>query len=288
MRALIAAGAVLLLAAPRAASTYTEVEKTCPIGGQKFKFMELMSISTYGRMADGMPIGSGQFPIDLPKCPDNGLVMYKDFRKADLAVLRPIVAGAEYQALQRRETVYFLAAWLAERLGEQDRIAGLLLSATWEAKNREPDGERARRYNEAFLARVAALPADNRSFESIALRVRAANVLRELGRFEEAEAMRAAIVVAADAGGTDPDAAENRKGWTEYLGMAAAPIARRDASRWPIDLRDDMSAAARCLEKDLAEPGQAVAPLTPFETGYCADPRLADTIKRMREARAGG
>uniref|UniRef100_A0A183C8A7 NUDIX hydrolase n=1 Tax=Globodera pallida TaxID=36090 RepID=A0A183C8A7_GLOPA len=61
-----------------------------------------------------------------------------------------------------------------------------------------------------------------------------------------------------------------------------------NASRWPIDLRDDRSAAARCLEEELAEPGQAVAPLTPFETGYCADPRLADTIKRMREARAGG
>lgn len=286
MRALIAVSAALLLATPLAASTYTEVEKTCPIGGKKFKFMELMSISTYGRMADGMPIGSGIFPIDLPKCPDNGLVMYKDFSKADLAVLKPVVASAEYQALQRKETVYFLAAWLAEKLGEQDQVAGLLLSATWEAKNQEPGGELARRYNEAFLARVAALPADNRSFESIGLRVRAANALRELGRFEEAEAMRAAIVIPADAGGTDPDAADNREGWKQYLGMMAAPIVRRDASRWPIDLRDEISAAGRCLEKESAGPGQVVAPLTPFETGYCADPKLRPAVDRMRKARA--
>jgi hypothetical protein len=288
MRALIAVSAALLLAMPLAASSYTEVEKTCPIGGKKFKFMELMSISTFGRMADGMPVGSGIFPIDLPKCPDNGLVMYKDFSKADLAVLKPIVAGAEYQALQRKETVYFLAAWLAEKLGERDQVAGLLLSATWEAKNQEPGGEMARRYNEAFLAWVAALPADNRSFGSIALRVRAANALREMGRFDEAEAMRAAVVIPADAGGTDPEAADNREGWTQYLGMMAAPIARRDASRWPIDLRDDTSAAGRCIEKELARPGEVVAPLTAFETSYCADPKLGEMIRRMREARAGG
>lgn len=288
MRALIAASAALLLAAPLAASTYVEVEKICPIGGEKFKFMELMSISTFGQFADGMPFGSGRFPIDIPKCPGNGLVMYEDFDKAKLAALGPIVAGAEYQALQRKETVYFLAAWLAEKLGEQDRVNGLLLAATWEAKNAAPDGETARRYNQDFIARVAALPADPRSFESIALRARAANALRELGRFDEAEALRGSIAIAPDAGGAEADAADNRKGWQQYLDMLAPPIARRDASRWPIDMRDETSAASRCLEtEEAAEPGRQVTALSPFETQYCAAPKLQGTIKRMRKARAG-
>ncbi|HSX56090.1 MAG TPA: hypothetical protein VLG14_12380, partial [Sphingomonas sp.] len=69
MRVLSWVAAILaLLAVPAAASTYFMVRKVCPVGGQKFKFAELGSISTWGSLPDGMPMGSGEFPIALPQC----------------------------------------------------------------------------------------------------------------------------------------------------------------------------------------------------------------------------
>lgn len=281
--ALILAG----VAAPAvSASTYVEVEKICPVGGEKFKYMELMSYSTFGAMPDGMPFGSATFPIELPQCPGNGLVMYDDFDAARVAKLEPIVFGAEYQALRKTETPYFLAYRLAEQLGDSDSVPWLLQSATWEAKNADPQGERARRYTEAFVALVKSMPVDDTSFPSIALRARAANALRELGRFEEAEALRASIKVAPGAGGNSASAADNRKGWQSYLSDLAAPIARRDGSRQPIDMSSTLTAAYRCLEPESPPPGITPVPLTPFETEYCKRPEVAAEVTRFRKARA--
>ena len=281
MRALLLAIASLFLAAPVAASTYTEVEKTCPVGGEKFKFNELMSISTFGMMPDGMPIGSGYFPIELPQCPGNGLVMYEEFDAAKVAQLAHIITRPDYRAMLTAETRYYIAYRLAKELGETDSSSWLLLSATWEAKN-AGNAEQARRYNEEFVAHVATIAADTKSFESIAIRARAANALRELGRFDEAAAMRAAIVIAPDAGGSG--GAANREGWSGFVAQLAAPIARHDATRAPIDMAGTREAAFRCIEKELA-PERDVAPLSAFETGYCARPEIAAEVAKIRKTR---
>jgi hypothetical protein len=65
---------------PLNASTYAEETVKCPVGGEKFKYMVLMSITQWGALPDGMPIGSGYFPTQPPQCPKNGLVMYRDFK----------------------------------------------------------------------------------------------------------------------------------------------------------------------------------------------------------------
>ncbi|MEG3145396.1 hypothetical protein U1839_12110 [Sphingomonas sp. RT2P30] len=278
----IAAVALLALvalgAAPAAASTYFPAEKTCPVGGEKFKVMALASISTFGALPDGMPIGSGMFPIALFQCPGNGLVMYRDFDAATVRRLAPIVAGAEYQVLRRTETPYYLAYRLALALGDAEP-EWLLLSATWQAKNNN-DLVMARRYGEEFVARVAAMPVLATSFTSIALRARAANALRELGRFKDAEILRASIVIAADAGGTDEDASDNRKGWGEYLASLAAPIARGDAARDPIDMAAPREAGFRCVAPlRKKNPGP---PLSAFEAAYCARPEMASQLADLR------
>lgn len=285
MRALLLAVGGLFLAAPIAASTYVEVEKTCPVGGEKFKYMELASITTFGAMPDGMPIGSGAFPIELPQCPGNGLVMYEDFDAAKVEKLAGIIARPDYQALRAAETRYYLAYRLAKELGEAESAPWLLLSATWEAKN-AGGGDRARRYNEAFVALVRGLAADAKSFASIAVRARAANALRELGRFDEAEAMRAGIVIDPDAGGGDSDAAENRKGWGGYLAALARPIARHDDGRTPIDMMNKREASFRCMAKELAGDGTEVPPLTAFEAKYCERPEIAAEVNAVRKTRA--
>jgi hypothetical protein len=231
--------AALLLAAPSAASTFVEVEKICPVGGEKFKHMELMSISTFGAMPDGMPIGSGIFPIQPPMCPGNGLVMYDEFDAAAIAKLEKIVPGEAYQAMRRQETPFYLAYRLAAELDDKERLPWLLLAATWQAKNADAASARARRYNEEFVALARAQLADPASLESIAVRARAANALRELGRFEQAEALRASIVIGPAAGGESEKGAGNRKGWGGYLAALAKPIAQRDTAREPASMKRD-------------------------------------------------
>jgi hypothetical protein len=278
---------------PAHASTYFEETKTCPVGGETFKYMALGSISQWGALPDGMPLGSGRFPNLPPQCPGNGLVMYRAFTAQDIAKLVPYVAGADYKALRTGgETPYYLAYRTAVMLGDAD-APWLLLSASWEAKNKDPDGPMVKRYNEEFVTAARATPGDPRSFETIALRFRTANALRELGRWDEAEALRASIVVSADTGGQDTDAQKNRAGWTRMIAALQAPILRKDQTRAPIDMLGDRQIASRCLAKEIAETFKAPTmppPLSPFETDYCARPEHADAIREQREwlKRQGG
>jgi hypothetical protein len=253
----------------------------CPVGGEKFDAPALMHYSTFGAMPDGEPIGSVQFPTLLAECPGNGLVIFDAFAPEAVAKLGPLVASDAYKALRRTETSYYRAWWLADALGKKEQAAWLLLSASWQAKQADPAGEQARRYNAAFVAAARALPSASTDFTSIALRARAANALRELGDFTQAETLRASITIYPAAGGAE--GANNRAGWTGYLQALAGPIARRDDSRNPIDLRGKQG-AYRCIEADLASKrgDAAPAPLSAFEAEYCRGPALADEVKRLR------
>lgn len=283
------AAVAVLIAIPAAASTYFTVRKTCPVGGQKFKFQELGSISTWGALPDGMPVGSGEFPIRLPQCPGNGLVMFRDFSRPEIAKLSPYVQGEVYRGMRAAgETPYYLAFHTARMLGDADP-EWLLLSATWEAKNAgSAAAARVDRYNAEFVDLVRARAASAADFESIAMRARAANALRELGRFDEAEALRATIVIAPDAGGSADDAGENREGWAKYLRDLAGPIARRDMTRIPIDMMTEDYAVYRCLEKEQAAKHGLPQPatLTEFEVRYCARPELVQAIGQARKSSA--
>lgn len=260
---------------------YSYMPMTCPVGGEKFEATVLAHYSTFGALPDGQPIGSVQFPTPLAECPGNGLMVFEDFSPATVAKLGPLVASEAYKALRGTETDYYRAAWLAKSLGNPRQAAWLLLSATWQAKNADPADARAGRYNAEFVDMVRALPFDAKDLETVALRARAANALRELGRFDEAATLRASIVVDPAAGGAE--GAENRKGWRGYLKALAAPIARRDATRYPIDLRGRQG-AYRCLEADLARKRaeSPPPPLSAFEAEYCQGSALADEVRRLR------
>ena len=274
--------AATMMAAPAVASTFAPVTTACPVGGKRFTYQGYASYSTFGGLPDGQPIGSAQFPIEIPQCPDNGLVLYRDFDKATIARLTPIVLGPEYQALRKGETRYYLAQWLETKLGgAEPQIAPLLLAATWEAKN-GADPAQASRYNAEFVKRATALPDDPATLRSLALKARAANALREMGRFEEAETLRASLTVLPTMGAKDEDGAESREGWTTYLAQLRPVIARRDPSRAPIDLIGEREAQVRCVapeEKDYDGP-----PLTDFERAYCARPELREGLQSLREA----
>lgn len=272
-------------AAPAQASTYTEEEVVCPVGGEKFTRMALMSISTWGALPDGMPLGSGVFPVELPQCPSNGLVMYRDFTPEEVARLAPFIASEGYKALRSAgETPRYLAYRTAQFLGDKD-LHWWLLEASWEAKNQDPESARARRYTAEFVEAARLVKPDEGNLEAIAARFRLANGLRELGSFDEAEAVRASIVISPKAGGNDKEARENRTAWAGMIADLAGPIARKETSRIPIDMLGVREAASLCLRQEAAakfkEPPPP--PLTAFEREYCAGPKLSETIKEQRK-----
>src|SRR5215213_996323 len=120
MRNLILAAAVAVSCLPPAsASAGSPVtdRMTCPIGGGSFDFTTTASYSTSGERPDGKPYGSSNFPLAIPECPDNGLVLYKDYTPEEVAKLEPLVASEAYQALRKDDTPYYRAYWLMKQMG---------------------------------------------------------------------------------------------------------------------------------------------------------------------------
>jgi hypothetical protein len=275
----IAALAAILAMTPLGAQAGIpmEVKEKCPVGGESFTYTTTASYSTFGQRPDGKPYGSWTFPLALPVCPGNGLVMYKEFSATELARLPALIGAPEYRAL-KDETVYYRAARLARALDPADDMAAwLLLSATWEAEHDEP---RVRRYQAEFVRAVAELPKQPQSLGRFALQVRAANALRESGLFDEAgAALRSLPRDALTPPGADSeDARENRKGWTDFIARLDTAIARRDAGVEPLDLIPAQVAAGYCLGYPDGPP--------PRKDPLCTQPPIAEAVTQMKAMRA--
>jgi hypothetical protein len=189
--------AAALAAAPLRAMTVHDVELTCPIGGEKFTTRMVGSGTAFGQYLDRRQYGATASPWPLAKCPANGFVIFKaEFTEAEIARLAPIVASADYRALQASETNYYLAAYLQRRLGAAPHdVFPTLLAATWEAGADERN-ERYDRYAAEALAtleRVLAKP--DATFEDpLGHAQLAAELERRLGRFDAAHRRLSALL----------------------------------------------------------------------------------------------
>ncbi|WP_260583248.1 hypothetical protein [Sphingopyxis sp. PET50] len=241
LRFLLAA-AGLFAVFPASASTFFDVTKTCPVDGETFSFSELGSISTFGSFPDGMPFGSGYFPIRMPECPGNGLVMYREFTDQEIERLRTLIASPEYLALRRGDNAYYRAYWLEKQLvPSSDILIPLLMRAGWDAKNQAPGGEQALRYTGELIDAIKAELAAEVGANSVVLQLRLANAQRELKRFDDAAAVLQAIVI--DDGlrvdeESREDAAEVRKWLAKLKSGLGRAIERRDDSRYPTNMRE--------------------------------------------------
>ena len=218
----------------------------CPLGGRSFSFTTTASYSTWGARPDGRPFESWEFPLALPQCPDNGLVVYRPFTREEVARLRPLVASEEYRALRRAgETGYYHAYWLMRRTGEPaTHYLWALVQASWEA---EAEPARRRRYMEELVERSSDL-GEPRDETTIAVRSRVINALRELGRFDEAAAMLAATPVEEVA--PPSETVRATADWRGHYRTLARIIARRDSSIEPIDMIPYREARHRCEATD--------------------------------------
>lgn len=255
MRRAVIALAMAACAVPAHAGFPVESEETCPVGGEKFKYTTTGSYSTFGERPDGKPFGSWSFPLAMPECPSNHLVVYREFKPEEIAPLTTLVKSREYKAL-RRETQYFRAAWLAERMDPADPLSGtfLLLSATWET---DGDPKTKARYQRAFAAAASAKPVDPKDTATLVLRYRLANAYRELGEFALANTAldslpQDALDVAVPTGDDVPYEVESDAATRRYLfdmiPKMRAVIAGGDTSSEPLALMDDDFVAALCAD----------------------------------------
>ncbi|HEX6376611.1 MAG TPA: hypothetical protein VFZ91_12930 [Allosphingosinicella sp.] len=290
-----AAAWVLPLAAAPAGMPVTET-LTCPIGGGSFAFTTTASYSTYGERPDGKPFGSWTFPLALPECPDNGLVLYKDYTPEEVAKLEPLIASEAYQALRKEDTPYYRAYWLMKEMGlGPERYLWALLQASWEA---DAKPELRKRYLAELADASAAVPPRPGDLNWIGMEGRAVNALRELGRFDEALARLDRVPVAGldvemPAGSGAPEEAiaqaRARRGWHSFFTAIKSAIERRDSSIEPLDMLPRSVALGRCLDEadSLGEAGRAFCERESagVEEMRVAREKLAREMEALRQSR---
>lgn len=171
------------------ARTDRMVEYTCPIDGQKFQAMTPMSGTSFGARLDGRRIGPIAVPYPYPACPGNGFVLYRDSTKLDadyIAKAKALTATEEYRRVRDGESKHFLAAWIAERMGEElPMIVGLLREAAWDAEGR---GDRHIAYLRAATTKLRAWQASQADHNEgwLYRQILLAELLRQAGDFNEA------------------------------------------------------------------------------------------------------
>ena len=301
MRNYLLAAAVAAFAGPLAAAPAAPVASrtmTCPIGGGSFQFQQVAPPTVAGERPDGRPIGGVRFPLALPECPDNGLVLYKEYDPGEAAKLEPLVKSETYQALRKDDTQYYRAYWLMREMGEGPELyLWALLQASWEADGKP---ELRRRYLEELVAASAKVPPKPSDLTWIGMEGRSINALRELGRFDEALARLDKVPLAgldlpAPAGAAaTPQAlahARSRRGWKTFFNAIRPAIERRDSSAEPLDLLPRSIAAGRCLDEagKLDEAGRAFCEkeaemVAAVKAARDRQAKELDALRRSREA----
>jgi hypothetical protein len=281
----VAALAVATLAAPAHAGIAYDTEETCPVGGEKFTYTTTASYTVFGQRPDGKPYGSWRFPLAMPECPSNALVVYREFNREEIPALAALVASPEYQAL-RGEAQYFRASWLSARLEPDDRAAAafLLLQASWEA-----DGDPAlkARYQRAFAEAADRIAPEADKLDTLFLRFRLANARRELGEFDAARAALDSLPLAA----LDVEVPKDRKAdyavrknaeSRRFLLVQAAALRKvidaGDTSSTPLDLMSADFAGAACADRIEAD---AAATLPE----RCNEPAVRERARELLEYR---
>ncbi|MXO61172.1 hypothetical protein GRI89_16635 [Altererythrobacter salegens] len=265
---LAAALAVALLSDPASATTMFPQKFTCPVGGETFTDNVIGSYTTFGQRPDGRSYGT--LPIyPLVECPGNGFPIYQEeFTPEELAKLTKLVESSEFQALRKTETSYFRLWWLFRQMDKPPtQLANTLLVASWES---DDDPVRKARYQALFVTAAAQVPREDGE-EWYYYNLRAANALRELGRFEEAADLLHAIGPSS-ASMADKDELEAVNKLVDGLTRL---IAEANPASEPTNLIPPMQAARRCLDEASA--------LSPVETQACASPDYREAIDDWRE-----
>lgn len=265
--AIAATGAFVLT--PAQATTTIEQEFTCPVGGEKFASSVIASHTSWGQRPDGRRYGT--LPIHpIVECPGNGFLLFEEtFTPEDIAVLEPLVASAEYQAMRSAETPNYRVWWLRSKLARDPLdLTSSLLRASWESDH---GIARKARYQAAFVAAATALQRTDADAQTwFWFNARAANALRELGRFDEAVALLDRID-RPDILPTDPD---QREGARSLIDGLRKLVAEQNPAAEPANLIPPREAAIRCVVPQAA--------LSASEQSACASEAVREAVAEFQ------
>jgi hypothetical protein len=165
-----------------------EVDEVCPLDGTKFKAMEDMSGTSFGKRLDLRQIGPTASPWSLPVCPKDHFVLFQEkFSPAEIADLRTFVNGQDYQAVATTHSSYFLLARIFEHLKKEPGIiAFTYLQASWQV---EGDAAQYKEYAQQGLQvykEVLAAQKDHGE-EWKTAELLSGELERRLGRFDDAK-----------------------------------------------------------------------------------------------------
>ncbi len=227
---------------PASAGMPYVTKMACAIGEEKFDYTTTGSYTTFGSRPDGKPFGSWHFPLDLPECPKNGLIMFDEFSDEDKTKLKSLIVDERYTAMRKTETTYYRAMWLARELGRDKTVQlGLLRQAIWQT---DDSPALRKRYFEEYLEVAPSLPEGSFSVEQLWTELSRANAERELGRFEAAKQKLDAIdLTRLVASKDDQEPLEAMKAYAEsYRTKLRAVIIDGDSGLDPASMRSDRAA----------------------------------------------
>ena len=168
------------------AAQFVEREFSCPVCRQVFYAKLDASGARREIRLDLKPVGGDGGPWLLPVCPKCGFVIYKtSLKRAELATCKFVVASKDYKSSLKRSS-YFRVGLLYEKLGEKDfNLANTFLKASWQEEsdpvNLKEDLERSLKYFTSCSRSCGDVEKENS-------RLLMGEILRRLGRFEEARA----------------------------------------------------------------------------------------------------
>ncbi|MFM2409562.1 MAG: hypothetical protein RL481_390, partial [Pseudomonadota bacterium] len=222
---------------------------TCPIGGKVFEQEVGYSAFPLITLPDGSWLGDTEIGVQIPVCPDNGLVLipdllksaeedddrmaYAEYSPSERERLPALIADPAYIAL-KEDGRYAQAWWLATQLGRpaEDRFF-MLQRSTWATRDPAKRKRLVKRLAEEGPAIVASLRGQG-SIKSFYL-IYVVNALREIGRFDDALTMLDQLEAKGDPipGQPDPDSIY---GAGDAVGPMRMAIEQKDDGRFPAEL----------------------------------------------------
>ena len=181
--------ALLAICGAAQATTLYPLERSCPVGGERYQSFGIGSTSRFGLRLDLRPVGPAAF-LPMIECP-NGFVVFKDdskFTPAEIAELTPVVASKAYQDLRRTEPIAARVVLLLRALDvDEVGLRAELLNVAFQAEDTNDQAVRQKYLALAASAYVAFLAAhDKADLDWWVARLRVAEIARQQSRFDEA------------------------------------------------------------------------------------------------------
>ena len=178
----------LSIASPALALTFSEEQFICPIDHTTSTRIVVNSYTVFDQRLDLRPVGALMSPPPIAVCESNGFVLYQEeFSDAELVRLRTVVESDEFRTLRAEHSDWYIAAWLAERMGQKGaETHWMYLYASWEVEESDPALNReylTLAYDRFVLGERAAEPGSDNWWTARLLRI---ELHRRLERFPEA------------------------------------------------------------------------------------------------------